>query len=167
MKLKYLTVVCCGVLLAGLSGCLKSKLLDQNPQTSISDATYWHTVNDLKLYANNFYQKLPSYIGVWGTMGPYSEEDNTDNMVYGQYNSRLNGENTIPASGGGWAYGDWANIRDVNYFLANYTKVTEPFNSIATYVGEAYFFRAYFYFSKLLVVHLFSMKRRLHNTGAF
>src|SRR6185312_5669217 len=98
---------------------------------------------------NNFYQKLPSYIGVWGTMGPYSEEDNTDNMVYGQYNSRLNGENTIPASGGGWAYGDWANIRDVNYFLANYTKVTEPFNSIATYVGEAYFFRAYFYFSKL------------------
>jgi hypothetical protein len=149
MKRKYLIVLFSGLMLGSLSGCLKSKLLDQNPQTSISDATYWHTANDLKLYTNNFYQKLPSYIGQWGTLGPYSEDDNTDNMVYGGYNTQLNGERTVPASGGGWSYSDWSNIRDVNYFLLNYNKVSEPFSAISTYVGEAYFFRAWFYFSKL------------------
>ncbi len=149
MNTKHLIFLLGGLTLAGLTGCLKSNLLDQNPQTSISDATYWHTANDLKLYANNFYQKLPGYIGTWSTVGPYTEDDNTDNMVYGGYNTRLNGEGTVPASGGGWSYGDWANIRDVNYFLTNYTKVKAPFNTIATYVGEAYFFRAWFYFGKL------------------
>jgi len=149
MKRKYLIVLFSGLMLGSLSGCLKSKLLDQNPQTSISDATYWHTANDLKLYTNNFYQKLPSYIGQWGTLGPYSEDDNTDNMVYGGYNTQLNGERTVPASGGGWSYSDWSNIRDVNYFLLNYNKVSEPFSAISTYLGEAYFFRAWFYFSKL------------------
>lgn len=149
MKIKYLIVLFFGLMLAGLSGCLKSKILDQNPQTSISDATYWHTANDLKLYTNNFYNQLPSYIGVWSTVGPYTEDDNTDNMVFGGYNTRLNGENTIPASGGGWSYGDWSNIRNVNYFLDNYDKVSDPFSAISTYVGEAYYFRAYFYFSKL------------------
>lgn len=148
MKMKYLVILFSGLVLAGLSSCLKSTMLDQNPQTSISDATYWHSASDLKLYTNNFYQKLPAYTN-WTSMGIYSADDNTDNMVYGGYNTRLNGENTIPASGGGWAYGDWSNIRDVNYFLANYNKVTGPFSAISTYVGEAYFFRAWFYFDKL------------------
>lgn len=148
MKTKYLIYFLCGSMLAGLTSCLKSKLLDQNPQTSISDATFWKTANDLKLYVNNFYQKLPAYTN-WASMGIYSADDNSDNMVYGQYNQWLNGQGIIPASGGGWSYGDWSNIRNVNYFLQNYPKVKDPFNTYATYVGEAYFFRAMFYFDKL------------------
>lgn len=148
MKMKYLILLISGLSIIGLSGCLKNKLLDQNPQTQISDASFWHSTNDLKLYANNFYQQLPSYRN-WTSMGIYSDDDNSDNMVYGSYNQRLNGENLVPSSGGGWSYGNWSNIRNVNYFLENYSKVKDPFSSYAAYVGEAYFFRAYFYFDKL------------------
>jgi hypothetical protein len=132
----------------GFEGCLKSKLLDQDPQQNISDATYWNTTNDLKLYVNNLYQRLPVYFE-YQSLGPYSVDDNSDNMVFGQYNQRLNGETVVPASGGGWSYGDWSDIRSVNYFLDNYSHVQDPINSYATYVGEAYFFKAYFYFDKL------------------
>lgn len=148
MKTRYLIFLLNILVLSGLTGCLKSNLLDQNPQTEISDANFWHTSNDLKLYVNNFYQQLPSY-RAWASIGIYSEDDNTDNMVAGAYNERLNGEGTVPASGGGWGYGDWSAIRDVNYFLENYNKVQEPFSTLSTYVGEAYFFRAWFYFDKL------------------
>lgn len=148
MKRKNIMWVIGGIMIIGFSGCLKSPLLDQHPQTSISDATFWHTSNDLKLYANNFYQLLPAYTN-WTSMGIYSSDDNSDNMIYGQYNQWLNGQGTVPASGGGWSYGDWSVIRDVNYFLNNYSRVKDPFSSYATYVGEAYFFRAWFYFGKL------------------
>lgn len=148
MKFRYFILLLTGISMLGLGGCLKSKLLDQNPQQNISDATYWNTTNDLKLYVNNLYQRLPVYFE-YQSLGPYSVDDNSDNMVFGQYNQRLNGETVVPASGGGWSYGDWSDIRSVNYFLDNYSHVQDPFNSYATYVGEAYFFKAYFYFEKL------------------
>ncbi|SUJ01441.1 SusD family [Sphingobacterium spiritivorum] len=133
-----------------LSSCQKN-LLDQTPQTNISDADYWKTSNDLKLYTNNFYNNmLPNY-NDWGNVGIYSlDADGSDNMIALTYNSALNGERVVPGSGGGYGgYGDWSSLRNVNYFLANYSRVQEPFDNMKTYVGEALFFRAYFYFSKL------------------
>ncbi|SMG21114.1 RagB/SusD family nutrient uptake outer membrane protein [Sphingobacterium psychroaquaticum] len=132
------------------TGCQKD-FLDRTPETNISDADYWKTSNDLKLYANNFYNNLlPNYNG-WGSIGIYGlDADGSDNMIYVTYNSAMNGERVIPGSGGGYgAYDDWSMLRNMNYFMANYTKVTEPFDNVKTYVGEALFFRAYFYFSKL------------------
>lgn len=119
--------------------------------SAISDADYWKSTNDLRLYVNNFYNGLPSYIQSYGNFGIYSEDDfqGTDNMVNYQYNRALNGERTLPASGGGWTYGDWSGIRSVNYFLANYQTVKGSEMEINKYVGEALFFKAWFYFSKL------------------
>lgn len=126
--------------------CMPDDVLDQNPQTTISDATFWRTTNDLKLYCNNFYQLLPANPSNNAT---YYIDNNSDHLIPESRSTRLNGESLIPESGGGWAYSDWASIRNTNYFLANYHFVSSPRIETNGYIGEGYFFRAWFYFEKL------------------
>ncbi|WFE86477.1 RagB/SusD family nutrient uptake outer membrane protein [Parabacteroides chongii] len=135
-----------------LSSC-NDDFLERSPIVNISDANFWKTANDLELYANNFYNRndlLNSY-GDWGSIGPYGlDADNgTDTQVAYNYNTRMNGEATNPASGGGWAVNDWASLRNINYFMANYNKVDAPWDQVKVYVGESLFFRSLFYFGKL------------------
>lgn len=127
-------------------GCGK-EYLNRTPKTNISDGEFWRTSNDMKLYANNWYNFFPNY-NDWGSIGIYGldADQGSDNMITMTYNTFLNGERVVPATGGGW---DWGNIRNVNYFLANYTKSTDDWNIIKTYVGEALFFRAWVYFGML------------------
>lgn len=145
-----------GIALLMLLGCFSScndEFLERAPIVNISDANYWKTSNDLKLYVNNFYNRddlLPTYTG-WGTIGPYgSDADNgSDIQISYNYNTKMNGESTLPSSGGGWSIGDWAALRDINYFMDNYKRVDAPWEQINDYVGEALFFRSIFYFKKL------------------
>lgn len=147
MKLRHIYIfVLLPVLLGADFGCSKD-VLDQNPKTTISDATFWKTVNDLKLYCNNFYQLLPTNPS---NNAFYYTDNNSDHLVPSARNIRLNGETVVPASGGGWSYNDWANIRNANYFLTHYQSVSATQADIAPYLGEAYFFRAWFYFEKLI-----------------
>lgn len=130
-------------------GCKKS-FLERSPMTAISDADYWKTANDLRFYTNSFYATFPSYIGAYFTLANFSADDNTsDNMVNRAYSGFLNGEATLPASGGGWSYGDWSNIRRVNYFLEKYPNAVGSQADINKYLGEILFFKASFYFDKL------------------
>ena len=95
------------ILSVAFAACQKN-FLDRTPKTSISDGDYWRTANDLRLYVNNFYNGLPSYIKSYFTSGIYSLDDyeGTDNMVNRDYSRFLNGESTLPSSGGGWSSGD-------------------------------------------------------------
>lgn len=137
------------VVLTGFMSC-DNDFLERYPLTSISDGGFWVTATDLRLYVNNFYNSddlLPSY--TWSTDGgPFSIDANegSDIKIALEYNRRMNGENTVPASGGGW---DWGTLRKINYFLDNYKKSTESWEAIKEYVGEALFFRSIFYFNKL------------------
>lgn len=135
-------------IMALLSACQKN-FLDRTPLTSISDAEFWKSSNDLRLYCNNFYNNyLPSYRG-YNTWGPYSQDDNegSDNLVNKQYSQYiLNGESITPSSSGKW---NWSDIRNVNYFLQNYHKANIPWEGIKMYVGEALFFKSMLYFDKL------------------
>jgi hypothetical protein len=143
--MKPIHIICAALLLTG-TACNK-ELLEQTPQTNISDADFWKTSNDLKLYTNNFYALLPAYRG-FGTIGIYGldADEGSDNMIYNGYNTTMNAEGVVPASGGGWA---WGNLRNINYFLTNYQKVQDPWDNVKTYVGEAHFFRSWFYFDML------------------
>ncbi len=137
------------IVMAGMVSCSKN-FLERAPMTSISDADYWKTTTDLRFYVNSFYSSFPSYIQAYFTAGIFSEDDNTsDNMVNRSYSGFLNGERTLPASGGGWTYGDWNNIRRVNYFLGKYQTAGGDPAEINKYLGEVLFFKANFYFSKL------------------
>ena len=153
MKNNKLTVCFVSFLmLIGFSSCNDS-FLERTPMVNINDANYWKSANDLKLYVNNFYNRndlLPSYIG-FGTIGPYGlDADNgSDIQIAYNYNTWMNGENTVPSSGGGWSISDWSALRDINYFMNNYSRVDAPWDQVKSYVGEALFFKSVFYFSKL------------------
>lgn len=138
------------LLVSVLSSC-NDDFLERAPIVSISDAKYWKTPEDLKLYVNNFYNNndlLSQYKG--SSIGPFGlDADNgTDTQVSYNYNKRMNGENTLPASGGGWSTSDWGTLRTINYFLDNYSRVEET-AEVKNYVGEVLFFRSIFYFNKL------------------
>lgn len=121
----------------------KKGFLDKRPLNQISEPEFWKTTSDLEIYLNNFYAALPE----WGShdAGPFWKDNNSDNMVPGLYNIRLAGLVTLPVTGGGW---NWNNIRAVNLFLEKAPAVnggTEKDH----YLGEGYFFRAWFYFELL------------------
>jgi hypothetical protein len=137
--------------LIGLSSC-SDNFLERAPIVNLSDADFWKTDNDLKLYCNNFYNQgglLPLYDGWEGK--PFSSDgiDGTDTQINYNYNKLLNGENTLPSSGGGWAASDWSLLRDINYFFDHYQTVESTPDKVNPYVGEALFFRSLFYFNKL------------------
>lgn len=153
MKKNKLNILLISALLMGGFTSCNDSFLERAPIVDMSDANFWKSVNDLELYVNNFYNQgslLPQYTG-FGTIGPYGlDADNgSDTQVAYNYNTNLNGESTVPASGGGWSTSDWSTLRNINYFLENYTRVEAPWEQVKPYVGEALFFRAMFYFSKL------------------
>jgi hypothetical protein len=151
MKMKYQYIYPLFAFLILLEGC-KKDILDLSPQDKITDAEYWKTASDLQLYCNSFYNiQLPTITG-FGTIGPYGfdADDGTDNMIVtAGYNAAMNGERVVPASASGTAWGTWNQLRNVNYFLANYSRVDAPAAAVNPFVGEAYFFRSWFYFGML------------------
>ncbi|MDR1102554.1 MAG: RagB/SusD family nutrient uptake outer membrane protein [Tannerella sp.] len=150
-KYKFIIIVWIGVFTLMLSSC-NDDFLERAPIVNLSDANFWKSENDLKIYCNNFYNQgglLPRYDG-WNA-GPYSQDgsDGSDIQVFVNYNRRMNGENTLPSSGGGWSSGDWGLLRDINYFMDHYPSVEASPDKVNPYVGEALFFRSIFYFNKL------------------
>ncbi|HRN55476.1 MAG TPA: RagB/SusD family nutrient uptake outer membrane protein, partial [Agriterribacter sp.] len=116
------------------------KFLDRPPLDTITDKEMKFSKKEMELYANQYYVNFPQFLDA------FYADNSSDNMVYGSfdYNPLLAGTVTVPNSGGGWS---WANIRSVNYFLANYQLTTESLSDVGTYIGEVYFWRAWFYFN--------------------
>ena len=140
----FVTCLLTGVL--AVSSC--NKILDKPPLDQIPDDQLKFTATEMKLYSNQFYPAFPGWFPGAYTGGIFWLDNASDNLVHGNYNysAQLSGTGTVPPSGGGW---DWGNIRAVNYFLANYQTSTDDPAQTNTYVGEIYFWRAWFYFSLL------------------
>ncbi|EGN57657.1 RagB/SusD domain-containing protein [Hallella multisaccharivorax DSM 17128] len=114
---------------------------DLKPIDSITDASYWTSPNDLKLYANGLY-------GLLSIPNPDLDTE-SDNFVSTNYSPYLFNESTVPEEGSsnnGWY---WDDIRSCNYFLTRYSKVQGNASEINKYVGEVRFFRALLYFEKI------------------
>lgn len=142
MKYIKLITICLGI--AAFWSC-SDDTLDRNPLDEISPADYWKTPNDLALFVNQFYTSFPVHSGYSG--GIFEFDNNSDNLADISPNGRLVGNNAIPStSDGSWNYG---RIRAVNYYLANKDTAEGPEAVINHYNGEAYFFRAMFYFEML------------------
>lgn len=135
--MKYLSIILTGILL-WMASC---DVTNTVPEDAITDLNYWQKVDDLKLFANNFYTTLS---------GPSQWYDNeTDNAVTNSPNARLFNTMTVPSSGGGWSSGDWTVVRNLNYFLKRYQTVQGNPEDINHYVAEVRFFRAHEYFKKV------------------
>lgn len=120
-------------------GC--TDVLDKGSLDEVTEQTYWTSAADLELNVNQFYPQLG------GTINYFTLDVHSDNLQPLSPSEVLDGSRSVPESGGGWG---WGNIREINYFLENASNVTEGAQSdIDQYLGEGYFFRAYFYFQKV------------------
>ena len=149
IKTKF-NVVCYIALLFTCFACDDS-FLDKGPLDQVAPSSFFKTKDDLGLYVNDYYRYLPSHgVGSWNP-GLFDDDAGTDISIRGGASSIFNGSRTVPGSGGGY---DWAKIRSTNYFFSilskgdiDFTKSTDE--DTKQYIGEAYFFRAWFYFDLL------------------
>lgn len=119
--------------LALLAGCNKD-FLDRQPLSQLSPSNAFNSESELQLYVNSFYDMLPIATDIYG--------EKADNIVTTTLSNTQLGTATVPVSGGDWS---WGSLRNINFFLQNYSKGHLADNVTAPYVGAARFFRAYFY----------------------
>ncbi|MFV0505916.1 MAG: RagB/SusD family nutrient uptake outer membrane protein [Bacteroidales bacterium] len=157
MKILYnICIVLTGVLIIACN----DDFMDRYPLDQINDENFWKTAEDLELYNNNLYATYIRGFGYgWGDsrINPYGY---TEAIAYGdvisdnaapkgyskvaanEYNGHISG-----ASGsGGWT---WSDMRRLNFFLENYTKVDIDDARRNVYLGEVLFFKAWDYFKKV------------------
>lgn len=147
-KLKYLSVI----LLIMIISCKKS-FLDRYPKDALSETTFFNTATDLGTFVNRFYAVLPQWNythAITGTSNIYYD-DNSDIMLY---TNNISGNLNMASSAGAapvtsavWD-NQFGNIRQVNYFLSHIDRVPTTAQA-SQYIGEGYFFRAWFYFDAL------------------
>ena len=142
MKLKHILYSSIlGVATAASMTSCNDAFLERSPQ-SINDLTYWTNANDLKTYANAFYDILPA--GVDNV-----SDTQSDNQVPSSINSFIWNQYTVPTENGNWSKSNWSNIRRINYFMTHYQQVTGDEADINNWVAEMRFFRALEYYSKI------------------
>lgn len=122
-------------------GCNKD-FLDVPPKDKLEADIFFNTATDLEVYSNSFYNMLPSnalYDAAYG--------ESSDDIVPLIATDRVKGNRTVPVrrGTGGW---DWANLRNINFFLEHYQRSSDE-QAKKKYGGIARFFRAYFYFDKV------------------
>jgi len=140
-KIYTATIVFCIALVIG--SCRK---LSQEPSTTITDATYWKSANDLALACNALYAYLP---------GPNRDDPDyltaTDQEAYGDFaygtaaSLISNGTWLVPANSPEWS-GLYTLVRVANNILGKSAQVNADTALINKYLGEARWFRAYAYF---------------------
>lgn len=126
------------LLLAALFLASCEDFLDREPLSELSPGSSFGSENQLRLYTNSFYGMLPS--------GSNLYDERVDHIITTTFTDEQKGTRTIPVSGGGW---NWGELRNINFFLENYSSGGLSEAITAPYAGLARFFRAYFYFEKV------------------
>lgn len=118
--------------------------MDRPPLDQIGTDSYWNTAKDLENYVIQFYPAFPRHM-FW-QLGFNYPVRNSDEIMEVTPSVILNGDRGV--TGGRWT-NEWSNIRSVNIFFDNYQKCRDSYESYKHFLGEAYFFRAWFYFDLL------------------
>ncbi len=134
----YIKLIISLIGLAVLFSACQDDWLSTQPLDQVTEASFFNEPGDFLVYVNRFH---PS------TGGTYSWGDShTDILVWSNNPpSRLAGDITI-ADGPGYNY---SNIRRVNYVLEKIDTWEGDFEEIQQAAGEAYYFRAFYYFQLL------------------
>lgn len=134
MKLyKYLYIL---FPLAVLTGCE----MNEDPKSEASVKMVFSSEKGLQTYAYSFYYGLPDRDGA------LKQEEIADYCARTNISGMMNASYTVNASTS-WS---WTRLRNVNFFLENNINPAVPENVRNNYNGVARFFRAYFYFAKLV-----------------
>lgn len=116
--------------------------IDNPPEDQISVNEFFRTASDIENYVKKYYRLFPSH----GSANLPISEDNSDNLIVRTPNQVLDG--TRAPSNGQWI-ADWDDIRSINILFDNLDNVVDEFSSYQQYLGEAHFFRAWFYYNLL------------------
>lgn len=127
------TVLTLGI---GLTSC---KGLDLSPKDKMTEPEYFKNATELELFSNPFYDDILD-------KSPYDKQ--SDIMVLSILSEVMEGGNrrTVPASGKGWS---WGVLRDINTLL-EYIDRCEDKEAVNHYTAVAKFFRAFFYYDKVV-----------------
>lgn len=139
MTLKNKTIVAILFLIATITSCD----VDRIPETSLSDASFWKSENDLKLAANYFYATLP---GLPVTSDVWSDD------AFGTVPNSISDGTRIPGATDGNYNGNYSYIRAANNIIEKAPKALVAgvtAERVNWYVSEAKYFRARSYFSLL------------------
>lgn len=124
-----------------------SDYLTKEPLDKITDLSLTYTAEECKLYVNQYY---PSF---WGsnTSYIYHNDRGSDNLLRFNYddNKDLIDTRQVTGSDDNWNTDKWSKIRSVNFLIENYHTSVELLKA-EPFVGEAYFFRAFYYFEQFL-----------------
>lgn len=115
--------------------------LERYPLAELAPETYFRTAAELQNYTNAFYSVLPDALAIH-----YSTPNQGDDEARNTLATEIQGTRTTPSSGGGW---DWSGLRQINFYLEN-SHQCEDEAARMEYDGVARFFRAYFYFEKMV-----------------
>lgn len=127
-----------GCIFMVISSCKK---LDQEPQATASKQAVFGSEKGLQLYAASFYNNLP-------TAGEVVRADNMcDYAARTDVPSLLTASGFSPSQSSGWS---WTGLRNINYFIENNTDPAVPANVRQNYMAIARFFRALFYYDKVM-----------------
>lgn len=137
-----------------VSSC-KKDFLERYPLDNMSDATFFSSPNDLKVYVNGFYPLFPRYHfqGLFDGPTNIAVDANSDILISTAPSGALlqKGSNGQAALTNGTWTSNFTWIRKANYFLKNYQRVTPASTETRQFTGEGYFFRAWVYYNMLVL----------------
>lgn len=133
------------VAIMAFSACSDDEFFDTLSDTDLETDLYWTTSTDFELVCNGLYTFYKGHNTKWTNSTVVFGDDCSDNLVPEDYNEFAAGLYTVPSSDASYTY---STIRTINTLLEAAETTDLTFSDIQTYVGEAYFFKAEFYFEK-------------------
>ena len=132
MKLKYIFVLLTSVLFMGCN-------LEELPEATTSKGPIFGSESGLILYTNSFYTMFNGKnLHRADAMSDYlARRDSPPFITEGNFSAQVST---------GW---NWADLRNINYFIENCNDPGVPVAVRKNYLGIAKFFRAWFYFDKV------------------
>ncbi|MEJ7767398.1 MAG: RagB/SusD family nutrient uptake outer membrane protein [Chitinophagaceae bacterium] len=162
---KYIIQITLMFFAAFLLNSCKTDYLERYPLDRISNATFWNTENDLKIYNNGLYNMARNDVNVPIMLGHHEGFDShwsgiwyldefSDNIApsavrHAFYAQTRAGKHTVPSGPQQYGWRGWDFVRAINVGLDNYNKAKIPQDVIDRYAAEAKFFRGWFYADKV------------------
>jgi len=128
-------------IILGLSITITSCELSETPKATLSEDVVFGNENGLKIYSHSFYRDLPN-----GTEA-YKLEDMADYGAVNNLNAFIKPNGYSAETSSGWS---WTELRNINHFISKNINPEVPQEVRDHYTAVARFFRAYFYFKKVV-----------------
>ena len=133
--IRFKNICICFLLVAISAGCKKN--LDLKPLDQVSDASFWKTSNDFRLFANDFYN---------GLQGAHNYTENNSDIAFGGGPNSVSNGSYLPQANSPLWDNSYKYIRATNYLLQK-SQESKLGPEVDRWVGEALFFRAYNYWN--------------------